>query len=78
LGVRLSFEGLIVDPCIPTDWPGFEVTREWRGATYQIKVENPQGVSKGIASIQLNGESIEGAIPAQAEGSVNHVTVVLG
>ncbi|WP_064605904.1 GH36-type glycosyl hydrolase domain-containing protein [Photobacterium sp. J15] len=78
LGVRLSFDGLIVDPCIPTDWPGFEVTREWRGATYHIRVENPVHVSKGVKSIRLNGEDIEGAIAPQAEGSVNTISVVMG
>ena len=78
LGVRTGFEGLTVDPCIPTDWPEFEVTRQWRGATYNITVQNPNAVSKGVASITINGEQIEGAIPVQAEGSVNDVIVVLG
>ena len=78
LGVRTGFEGLTVDPCIPTDWPEFEVTRQWRGATYNITVQNPNAVSKGVASITINGEQIKGAIPVQAEGSVNEVIVVLG
>ncbi|MEZ8052880.1 GH36-type glycosyl hydrolase domain-containing protein [Vibrio atlanticus] len=78
LGVRTGFEGLTVDPCIPTDWPEFEVTRQWRGATYNITVQNPNAVSKGVTSITINGESVEGAIPVQAEGSVNDVVVVLG
>ncbi|WP_318491527.1 GH36-type glycosyl hydrolase domain-containing protein [Photobacterium leiognathi] len=78
LGVQTGFAGLTVNPCIPTNWPGFEVTREWRGATYNIKVENPNGVSKGVKSITLNGETVEGAIAPQAEGSVNTVTVVMG
>ncbi|MBV7300019.1 GH36-type glycosyl hydrolase domain-containing protein [Enterovibrio paralichthyis] len=78
LGVQTGFDGLTIEPCIPTSWPGFEVNREWRGATYQIKVQNPNGVSKGVQSITLNGEPVTGAIPAQAEGSVNEVVVVLG
>ncbi|MGC9553503.1 GH36-type glycosyl hydrolase domain-containing protein, partial [Vibrio metoecus] len=78
LGVKAGFDTLEIDPCIPTSWPGFEVTREWRDATYQIKVENPQGVSKGVKSITLNGQVIEGAVPVQAAGSVNQVVVVLG
>jgi N,N'-diacetylchitobiose phosphorylase len=44
LGVRVDYEGLIVDPCIPAHWKEFEVTRQWRGATYQIEVKNPVGV----------------------------------
>jgi len=78
LGVRLGFEGLIVDPCIPTDWPGFEVRREWRDAVYNIKVENPDSVSKGVKTLLLNGQIVEGAIPVQPAGSVNEVTVILG
>ncbi|AMG31026.1 N,N'-diacetylchitobiose phosphorylase [Grimontia hollisae] len=78
LGVQTGFDGLTVNPCIPTSWPGFEVNREWRGAMYQIKVQNPNGVSKGVKSVTLNGQPVEGAIPAQAEGSVNEVIVVLG
>jgi len=78
LGVRLSFDGLIVDPCIPTDWSGFEVQREWRGAKFNIEVKNPNNISKGIKSISLNGVAVDGAIAVQAEGSINQVVVVMG
>ncbi|WP_413112681.1 GH36-type glycosyl hydrolase domain-containing protein [Thaumasiovibrio sp. DFM-14] len=78
LGVQTGFDGLTINPCIPTDWPGFEVRREWRDAMFNIKVSNPNGVSKGIASITLNGEPIEGAIPVQPAGTTNEVLVVMG
>ncbi|WP_022940793.1 GH36-type glycosyl hydrolase domain-containing protein [Psychromonas hadalis] len=78
LGVRLSFDGLIVDPCIPTDWPGFEVSRQWRDATFKIEVKNPNKVSKGVKSITLNGVVVEGPIPVQAAGSINSVIVTMG
>ncbi len=47
LGVRLDLDGLVVDPCIPRAWDGFEVRREWRGAVYLIEVLNPDHVSRG-------------------------------
>ena len=78
LGVRTGFEGLTIDPCIPTDWPEFEVSRQWRGATYNITVQNPNSVSKGVKTITVNGEAVEGTIPVLEEGSVNEVIVVLG
>ncbi|HDM8220802.1 TPA: N,N'-diacetylchitobiose phosphorylase [Vibrio campbellii] len=79
LGVRTGFDGLTIDPCIPTNWPGFEVTRQWLGATYNIKVVNPDSVSKGVKSITVNGEAVNGAsVPVQAQGSVNEVIVTLG
>jgi len=78
LGIRPSYDGLIVDPCIPSEWKGFEVHRQWRGATYNIKVENPDGVEKGIRSLMLNGKVISGLIPVQKVGSVNEVKVIMG
>jgi N,N'-diacetylchitobiose phosphorylase len=78
LGVRLAFDGLVVDPCIPADWPGFTVVRQWRGATYDITVRNPDGVQKGVRSVTLNGQPAAFPITPQAAGTVNEVLVVMG
>ena len=78
LGVRLSFEGLVVDPCIPAEWKEFQVTRQWRGATFHIAVTNPDGVEKGIHHATLNGSPHPGPIPPQPAGTVNYVDVVMG
>jgi N,N'-diacetylchitobiose phosphorylase len=78
LGIRPCFNGLLVDPCIPSDWKEFEVTRVWRGATYHIVVKNPNGVQKGVKTITLNGRPVENPIPPQEAGSVNEVIVVMG
>ena len=59
LGVRPEFGGLTVDPCIPKAWDGFSVTRVWRGAVYQITVQNPEHVSKGVRSITVDGQPVE-------------------
>jgi N,N'-diacetylchitobiose phosphorylase len=78
LGIRVGYQGLIVDPCIPAEWNGFEVTRQWRGATYQIEVRNPTGVQKGVRAIHLNGEPVVNPIPQQPAGSVSRITVEMG
>jgi len=78
LGVRLTFEGLIVDPCVPADWKQFQVTRKWRGATFRISVSNPEGVEKGVRSVSLDGARVTGAIPPQAAGSMHQVEVEMG
>ena len=78
LGIRTEFAGLVVDPCIPGDWAGFHVSRQWRGATYEIEVRNPNGVEKGVKSVTLNGRPIDGPIPIQPAGSSNGVVVVMG
>jgi N,N'-diacetylchitobiose phosphorylase len=78
LGVRLGFDGMIVDPCIPGDWNEFRVTRQWRGATFKITVRNPNGVQKGVTATTLNGKLVQGPIKPQPAGSVNEVVVAMG
>ena len=79
LGIRPALEGLQIDPCIPSDWKGFRVTRKYRSAVYNINVDNPDGVQKGVAEIRVNGETIRGnVIPAAEAGSEVQVEVTLG
>ncbi|HHT68753.1 MAG TPA: N,N'-diacetylchitobiose phosphorylase [Firmicutes bacterium] len=78
LGIRLAFDGLVIDPCIPADWNEFRVTRKWRGATYNIIVRNPDGVEKGVKTITLNGKPHTGAIPPQGPRTVHTVEVTMG
>lgn len=78
LGIQPAYNGLKIDPCVQSDWKEFEVIRKWRGATYNIKVKNPNGVEKGIESITLNGEKVNNIVPIQKEGSVNNVIVLMG
>jgi cellobiose phosphorylase len=83
LGIRPDFDMLVIDPCIPTSWPSFTVRRVWRNAVYNITVENPSGVSKGVKECLLNGKSVTcnnavAQIPAQSTGSESHVIVVMG
>ena len=79
LGIRPDYAGLRIDPCIPPSWKGFEVTRRFRGATYHIQVSNPDGVSKGIRSITVDGMPVEGAtLPIFSDGGTHQVEVVMG
>ncbi len=78
-GIRPDFDGLLIDPCVPADWTGFEVRRKFRDADYTIRIENPDHVSKGVRGITLNGKRIEGnLVPAQPAGTRNGVVVTLG
>ncbi len=48
LGIQPDYDGLVVDPCIPSSWKGFTVRRKFRDAEYVIRVTNPDGKNKGI------------------------------
>jgi cellobiose phosphorylase len=78
LGIRPEVDGLIVDPCIPTSWPEFKVRRKFRGAVYHIHVRNPKGVSKGVVSMTVNGDLIDGNKAPVFTSGEHTVEVVLG
>ncbi|MDI6401253.1 hypothetical protein QLX67_04545, partial [Balneolaceae bacterium ANBcel3] len=78
LGIQPGFDGLCIDPCFPSDWKGFKISRRFRGALYDITVKNPNGKMKGVTEMRLNGEKLAGNIlPPQPEGSKNVVEVTL-
>ncbi len=55
LGLRFEGSTLHFDPCIPNDWPGFEIDLRRRSARLHIRVVNPNGASRGVASAELDG-----------------------
>ena len=59
LGIRPTYEGLRIDPCIPSAWDGFAVTRRFRGAHYHIAVHNPQHLCHGVVSVTVDGEVVK-------------------
>jgi cellobiose phosphorylase len=79
LGLRPELDGLRIDPCIPSGWDGFAVTRRFRGGTLRIEVTNPDHVCRGVRSVVLDGEPLEGSmVPADRLAEENHIEVILG
>lgn len=79
LGVRPTYDGLMVDPCIPKAWDGYKITRKFRGSTYEIEVKNPNHVENGVASIEMDGEKVKGnVLPILPTGSKAKVIVTMG
>ena len=50
---------MVVDPCIPSKWPGFSATFRYRSTRYDIAVENPGGVCRGVAMLELDGVALD-------------------
>ena len=78
LGIKPTYEGLQIDPCISHDMKGYTITRKFRGAEYVIEVSNPEGARKGIRKLTVNGIEVEGnMVPIQAPGSRVMVKAVM-
>lgn len=79
LGIKPDYYGLRIDPCIPSNWSDYTVTRKYRGATYRIKISNPDSVSKGVKSVSVDGVAIDGDVISVMEaGKEYNIDVVMG
>jgi cyclic beta-1,2-glucan synthetase len=79
LGLTLRRGALHIDPCIPRSWPRYEAMLRIGRAEFRIAVENPDGVSRGVKSIALDGTDMTGRdVPLADAAGVHSVRVVLG
>ena len=81
LGFRLQGTVLCLAPCIPKAWPRFEIVFNYRSARYEIAVENPNGVCRGVDHAELDGNTLpEGPtrVPLADDGQTHKVRVILG
>ncbi len=76
LGVYPTHNGLSIDPCVPKNFGDFELTRKFREGTYNIKVQNPDHVEKGIKSITVDGQAIDGCVIPYVKGKETYDVVV--
>jgi cyclic beta-1,2-glucan synthetase len=80
LGFRLRGAVLQLDPCIPRTWRSFEIKFRYHSAQYEITVENPHGVARGVSFAELDGARLSGGdhIRLADDGTTHRVRVVLG
>lgn len=79
LGIRPDYDGLVIDPCIPSTLSGFTAKRDFRGVTYHIQVKNPNGVQKGVKVLTVDGVIVDGnMIPFDPSKKEVTVEVIMG
>jgi len=79
LGIKPTYRGLLVDPCIPGGWDGYTMWRTFRNAKYEINVTNPNHVQRGIKVVEVDGIRIDGQIlPVFTDGEIHHIYVTMG
>jgi cyclic beta-1,2-glucan synthetase len=81
LGLRLRGAFLFLAPCIPKHWPRFEIVFQFASTRYEIAVENPRGVSRGITRAEFDGQALPGnqvRVPLAQDSATHRLRVVLG
>jgi cyclic beta-1,2-glucan synthetase len=78
LGFRQRGEQLFLEPCIPSAWKQFTIEYRYKSATYDITVENPDGLERGAVELTVDGRSADGgAIDLVDDGKRHEVTASL-
>ena len=78
LGIQPEYDGLRIDPCIPSAWKEFTVKRIFRKKKFNILVQNKMGIQKGIQQVILNGKPLtENLIPIEQTKADNDVVVIM-
>jgi cyclic beta-1,2-glucan synthetase len=77
LGFRQLGEELFIEPCIPARWKKFTIEYRFRSSTYEIAVENPDGLERGTAELTVDGRRVEKAINLIDDGKHHRVTALL-
>ena len=75
LGIRPTYNGIEIDPCLPETMKEYTVRRVFRDSEFLITVKNPDGKQKGVTSITVDGNTIEGNIISAVPGK--HVVEVI-
>jgi len=78
LGIRPTYNGLMIDPAIPSHWKSFSAERVFRGTRYLIQIDNSGGFQKGVKEIQVDGTIIEGNILPLSKNKNCVVKVIMG
>jgi cellobiose phosphorylase len=78
LGIRAEFDGLRIDPVLPTDWTGFTATRRFRGSTYEISVRKTAGMGGRVRRLVVAGQPVGGSVvPVAPPGQTVKVEAVI-
>ena len=77
LGARRSYAGLLIDPCLTKKIKTARLVRTFRGARFEIELDNRAGRCQGAKSITLDGVELRGQVLPDLRSGTHQVKVVI-
>jgi cyclic beta-1,2-glucan synthetase len=78
VGFKLRGNRLSIDPCIPRGWREFEITYRQGSTTYNLQIENPHNLNRGVAEVEVDGKKVDGSeIELESDGKEHVVRITL-
>src|SRR5262249_50934260 len=78
LGFTRRGNEMPLDPRIPADWRQYELEYRHGQTVYRCRVENPDGVERGVREVTLDGQVVSGlSVQLVDDGRTHEVRIVL-
>ena len=79
LGLHRRGNELLINPCIPADWPKYSIDYHFGNAVYHIHVKNPSGTYHAVTQMSIDGRSLsDKVIHLRADDEEHEVFITLG
>jgi cyclic beta-1,2-glucan synthetase len=79
LGLKVRGSSMRVDPVIPGWWESFRLSYRHGDAVYEIGVENPEKLERGVSFVEMDGRRLgDGMIPLERTLVKHRVLVRMG
>jgi len=81
LGIRREGDFMIVDPCIPSAWPGFEATVELGSSRIAIACTNRRSEGRSVSQAVFDGrpvDSTDGKVRIRLEPGDHRLSMTIG
>jgi cellobiose phosphorylase len=57
-GIRPTLDGLVIDPCLPSDFHDLSASIKYMNATVHVRISNPNGRQAGVKSMTVDGVAV--------------------
>lgn len=80
LGLQVRADQLVLTPCIPKIWSSYIIVYQHKNTRHEITIENPNGVTGGVARIELDGvlQPNNDSIALQDDKQRHQIRILLG
>jgi cyclic beta-1,2-glucan synthetase len=77
LGFKQRGEMLFIEPCIPASWKEFTIDYRVGASTYEVTIENPDGLESGAVELTVDGNTGQKGIRLVDDGKHHRITASL-
>jgi len=77
IGLRRTYDGIIIKPCIPKEWETVKISREYRGTKYNVTINNLSLKGGNVKNMILDGKEFDFTKPLPIDNAEHEIVVTI-